>query len=100
MALNMTRGQILRFVMLPHIAKTIFAPLSNFFIWLMLGSSMAALFGVEELTGRAINISTVSLRTIETFSIVALFYVVLTVLASASLALLGRYAFRVKARIF
>jgi polar amino acid transport system permease protein len=99
-ALNMTRGQILRFVMLPHIAKTIFAPLSNFFIWLMLGSSIAALFGVEELTGRAINISSVNLRTIETFAVVAVIYVGLTLLASASLALLGRYAFRVKARIF
>jgi polar amino acid transport system permease protein len=99
-ALNMTRGQILRFVMLPHIAKTIYAPLSNFFIWLMLGSSMAALFGVEELTGRAINISAESLLWIETFSFVALFYVAMTLLASASLALIGRYVFRVKARIF
>ena len=41
-----------------HIASTIYAPLSNFFVLLVLGSSLAALFGVEELTGRAINIST------------------------------------------
>lgn len=99
-ALNMTRLQILRFVMLPHIAKTIFAPLSNFFIWLMLGSSIAALFGVEELTGRAINISAVNLRTIETFSVVAVIYIGLTLIASTSLALLGRFAFRVKAKVF
>lgn len=98
--LNMTRLQILRYVMLPHIAKTIFAPLSNFFIWLMLGSSIAALFGVEELTGRAINVSSVNLRTIETFSVVAVIYIGLTLIASMSLALLGRFAFRVKARIF
>jgi polar amino acid transport system permease protein len=32
--------------------------------------------------------------------VVAVIYVGLTLLASASLALLGRYAFRVKARIF
>jgi len=98
--LNMTRLQILRYVMLPHIAKTIFAPLSNFFIWLMLGSSIAALFGVEELTGRAINVSSVNLRTIETFSVVAVIYIGLTLIASMSLALLGRFAFRVKARVF
>ncbi|TCO77105.1 amino acid ABC transporter permease [Chromatocurvus halotolerans] len=98
--LNMTRLQILRYVMLPHIAKTIFAPLSNFFIWLMLGSSIAALFGVEELTGRAINVSSVNLRTIETFSVVAVIYIGLTLIASMSLALLGRVAFRVKARVF
>ena len=99
-ALGMSLLQIVVNVMLPHIARTIYAPLSNFFIWLVLGSSMAALFGVEELTGRAINISTANLRTIETFMVVAVIYVVLTVLASASLALVGRVAFRVKAKVF
>lgn len=97
--LGMSRLQILRYVMLPHIAKTIYAPLCNFFIWLVLGSSLAALFGVEELTGRAINISTANLRTIETFAVVAVIYVVLTLLASTSLALVGRWAFRVKAKV-
>ena len=99
-ALGMSRLQLLRYVMLPHIAKTIYAPLSNFFVWLVLGSSMAALFGVEELTGRAINVSTANLRSIETFTVVALIYIVLTVLASMSLALVGRLAFRVKAKVF
>lgn len=99
-ALGMSRLQLLRFVMLPHIAKTIYAPLSNFFVWLVLGSSLAALFGVEELTGRAINVSTANLRSIETFTVVAVIYVVLTVLASGSLALVGRLAFRVKAKVF
>jgi polar amino acid transport system permease protein len=97
--LGMSRLQILRFVMLPHIARTIYAPLSNFFVWLVLGSSLAALFGVEELTGRAINISTANLRTIETFAVVGVIYVLLTLLASASLALVGRWAFRVKATV-
>lgn len=91
-ALNMNRLQILRFVTLPHIMKTVYPPLSNFFIWLTLGSSLAALFGVEELTGRAINISAVNLRTIETFSLTAVIYVLLTLLASAVLHILGRHA--------
>lgn len=99
-ALGMSRLQLLRYVMLPHIAKTIYAPLSNFFVWLVLGSSLAALFGVEELTGRAINVSTANLRSIETFTVVAMIYVVLTVLASTSLAIVGRVAFRVKAKVF
>ena len=99
-ALGMSRLQIVRYVMLPHIAKTIYGPLSNFFIWLVLGSSLAALFGVEELTGRAINISSANLRSIETFTIVAVIYVILTVVASTALAVLGRLAFRVKAKVF
>lgn len=98
--LGMSRLQMVRFVILPHIAKTIYAPLSNFFVWLVLGSSLAALFGVEELTGRAINISTANLRSIETFTVVALIYVVLTIIASTSLAAIGRWAFRVKAKVF
>ena len=98
--LGMSRLQLVRYVMLPHTAKTIYAPLSNFFVWLVLGSSLAALFGVEELTGRAINVSTVNLRSIETFAVVAVIYVVLTVFASASLALVGRWLFRVKAKVF
>ena len=98
--LGMSRLQLVRYVMLPHTAKTIYAPLSNFFVWLVLGSSLAALFGVEELTGRAINVSTANLRSIETFAVVAVIYVVLTVFASASLALAGRWLFRVKAKVF
>jgi len=98
--LGMSGPQMVRFVILPHIAKTIYAPLSNFFIWLVLGSSMAAIFGVEELTGRAINISTQNLRTIETFAVIAVIYIALTFIASIALALVGRWAFRVRARIF
>lgn len=98
--LGMSHAQTLRYVILPHIAKTLFAPLSNFFIWMVLGSSIAAIFGVEELTGRAINISTSNMRTIETFSVVAVIYILLTIIASATLALIGRWAFRVTARIF
>ncbi|RMB12086.1 amino acid ABC transporter permease [Eilatimonas milleporae] len=97
--LGMSRLQVLTYVMLPHITRTIYAPLSNFFVWLVLGSSLAALFGVEELTGRAINISTSNLRTIETFIVVAGIYVVLTVIASLSLAAVGRWVFRVKAKV-
>lgn len=100
LTLNMGALQILWHVFLPHIAKTVFPPLSNFFIWLMLGSSIAALFGVEELTGRAINISTVNLRTIETFTVVAAIYIGLTLLASAALALLGRMVFRVRGGLY
>jgi polar amino acid transport system permease protein len=99
-SLGMSRLQLVRYVMMPHIAKTIYAPLSNFFVWLVLGSSLAALFGVEELTGRAINISTGNLRSIETFTVVAAIYIVLTVIASTTLALVGRWAFRVKAKVF
>jgi polar amino acid transport system permease protein len=55
--LGFTRMQSVRFVILPHIMKTLFPPLSNLYILMTLGTSMAAVFGVEELTGRAFNVS-------------------------------------------
>ena len=98
--LGMSLWQTVCYVIAPHIAKTLYAPLSNFYIWIVLGSSMAGIFAVEELTGRAINVSSSTFRTIEVFTYTAGIYVVLTVVASALLALIGRHAFRVKARIF
>ncbi len=75
--------------------------MANFFIVvLVMGTSVGALIGVDELTGQAINLSTVNYRWLEYFTVVAGMYVVLTFIASIGLALLGRWAFRVKARIF
>jgi polar amino acid transport system permease protein len=88
--LGLTRLQSVRYIVVPHVLRTVYAPLVNFFVLLVLGSSMAALFGVEELTGRAINVSTTNLRTIETFLIVALIYVGLTLCAQLTLTAVGR----------
>jgi polar amino acid transport system permease protein len=99
--LGMSRWQQIRFVIVPHIAKTIYPALANFFIViLVMGTSVGAVIGVNELTGQAINISTENYRWIEMFVVVAGIYVVLTFIASLSLALVGRWAFRVRAKIF
>ena len=92
--------QTLRYVIVPHIAKVLYAPLSNYYIWIILGTAIAAIFGVEELTGRAFNAAAETFRSIEIYTITALIYVAITVLASAVLALIGRTVFRVKAKIF
>ncbi|HLY65529.1 MAG TPA: amino acid ABC transporter permease [Chloroflexota bacterium] len=99
--LGMSLWQQIRFVIVPHIAKTIYPALANFFVViLVMGTSVGAVIGVNELTGQAINISTENYRWIEMFVVVAGIYVVLTLIASLSLALVGRWAFRVKAKIF
>ncbi|MDQ0394897.1 amino acid ABC transporter permease [Labrys monachus] len=99
-ALGMSGLQSFWYVILPHIARTIYAPLSNMFIWLVLGSSIAGLFGVSELTGTAIDIGASTFRTIEVFLIAGGIYVMLTVVASVTLYLVGLWCFRVRARIF
>ncbi|RVT81531.1 amino acid ABC transporter permease [Rhodobacteraceae bacterium CCMM004] len=98
--LGMSRLQQIRYIVVPHIAKSIYPALANFFIVvLVMGTSVGALIGVDELTGTAINLSTVNYRWLEYFTVTAGLYVVLTLVASVGLALLGRWAFRVKARI-
>jgi len=99
--LGMSLMQQIRFVIVPHIAKTIYPALANFFVViLVMGTSVGAVIGVDELTGQAINISTGNYRWIEMFVVVGGIYVVLTFIASLSLAFLGRWAFRVKAKVF
>ncbi len=98
--LGMSLWLQIRFVIVPHIAKTIYPPLANMFLILILGSSMAAVFSVDELTGTAINISTETYRWLEMFTLVAGVYIVLTFIASLMLAFVGKRIFRVKARMF
>lgn len=97
--LGFSRLQQIRYVVLPHVARVLFPPLSNQFILMTLGTSMAAIFGVEELTGQALNINALTFRSIEVFSITAVIYVLLTLAASVALGLLGRFVFRAKMRV-
>jgi len=97
--LGFTRWQQIRYVILPHIAHTLFPPLSNHYILMTLGTSMAAIFGVEELTGVAFNVNSRTFRSIEVFSVTALIYVLMTLAASTVLALLGRSLFRARMRV-
>lgn len=97
--LGFSRLQQIRFVILPHVARVLFPPLSNQYILMTLGTSMAAIFGVEELTGRAFNVNSQTFRSIEVFSVTAGLYIAITLVASVLLGLLGRVAFRVKMRM-
>lgn len=99
--IGMSMIQQIRYIIVPHIAKTIYPALANFFIVvLVMGTSIGAVIGVDELTGEAINLATVNYRWLEYFSVIAVMYVVLTFIASIGLALLGRWSFRVKVKIF
>jgi polar amino acid transport system permease protein len=97
--LGLSRVQTLRYVIVPHVVKVLFPPLSSHYIVMTLGTSMGALFGLEELTGRAFNIESRTFRSLEIFSIVAVVYLVANVVASTVLVVVGRVAFRVRVRI-
>ena len=97
--LGFRRMQQIHYVILPHVARVLFPPLSNQYIIMTLGTSMAAIFGVEELTGRAFNINSQTFRSIEVFSVTAALYVVITLVATVMLGLIGRFAFRARMRL-
>lgn len=98
--LGFSRLQTIRHVIAPHIVKALYPSLSNHYIIMTLGTSMAAIFGVEELTARALNANAISFRSIEIFSVTAVIYIGITIVASAILYTVGRLMFRVKARVF
>ena len=98
--LGFSRWQQIWHVIVPHIVKTIYPALANYAVVLMLGTSMAMIFGVEELSGRAYNVASENYRHLEMFTLVAGMYILLTMFASLLLALVGRAAFRVKTRVF
>jgi polar amino acid transport system permease protein len=98
-AMGFSLPQMVWYVILPHIAKALYPPLSNQFIIQVMTTSIAAIFAVEELTGRAYNVNSLTFRSLEVFSIVAVIYVGITLLCSVALALLGRWLFRVRARV-
>ncbi len=98
--LGFSRVQTVWYVIAPHVVRALYPALSSHYIIMTLGTSMAAIFGVEELTGRALNANAISFRSVEIFSIVAIIYIALTIIASTLLWLVGRWLFRVKAKAF
>jgi len=95
--LGFSRVQLVWHVIAPHVVKALYPALSNQYIIMTLGTSMAAIFGVEELTGRALNANAISFRSIEIFSLAALIYIGMTIVASGILFGLGRWLFRIRA---
>jgi len=98
--LGFSLWQKVHYVVVPHIAKTLYAPISNLYIVFLIGSAYASIFGVEELTGRAFNVDARTVRSLEIYTITAGVYVLLSIAASIVLAAIGRYVFRVRASIF
>ena len=98
--LGMSVPQMTWYVILPHIFRVLYPPLTNQYILLTMTTSIASIFGLEELTGRAYNISAETFRSFEVFTLSAGLYVALTLIASAVLWLAGRQLFRIRARVF
>jgi polar amino acid transport system permease protein len=98
--LGMNRWQTVWYVILPHVVRTLYPPLTGQFILITLGTSMGAVFGVEELTGRAFSVNADTFRAFEIFVVIGMLYVLVTIAASLLLSVVGRTLFRVRMSVF
>ncbi len=98
--LGMSRWQTVWYVVVPHTVRTLYPSLTNQFILITLGTSMGAVFGVQELTGRAFSVNADTFRAIEIFIVVGILYVAVTLAASVLLSAVGRGLFRARTPVF
>ncbi|WP_313084961.1 amino acid ABC transporter permease [Pulveribacter sp.] len=82
-ALNLKAWQIFRFVVLKPALKTIYPALTSQFILLMLSSAVVSVISADDLTSVAANIQSETFRSFEVYIVVAVIYLLLSLLFSA-----------------
>ncbi|AVP57500.1 amino acid ABC transporter permease [Pulveribacter suum] len=86
-ALNLKAWQIFRFVVLKPALKTIYPALTSQFTLLMLSSAVVSVISADDLTSVAANIQSETFRSFEVYIVVAVIYLLLSLLFSALLRL-------------
>lgn len=79
-SLGLSRFQTMRLIILPQAFRVILPPLGNDFIALLKESSLVSVVGIEDITRRGRTIGTSTFRIFETYNIIALTYLVLTLI--------------------
>jgi polar amino acid transport system permease protein len=81
-ALGMSRGQIMRRVVLPQAMRVIVPPTGNETISMLKTTSLVSVISVSELLDSAIQIYAVNYRTLELLIVASIWYVVVTSILS------------------
>jgi polar amino acid transport system permease protein len=93
-SLGLSFPQLMRYVIFPQAFRVVYPPLCNQFIGIILWSSLVSTLSVEDLALRGKEIATSTFRSFETYAIVTLVYVVMTLTISGILKLVGYRLFR------
>ena len=91
-ALNMTRTEALRRVILPQAFVAMIPPWGNLFIELLKSTSLVSLITITDLTFRAQQMNQTTFRTIEIFSIVLVFYLAIASIITVAMRALEERA--------
>ena len=87
-ALGMTRGQALRLVILPQTMRVILPAIGNEFIALLKDSSLVSVLAIADLLRRGREFASTSFLYFESYTMVALVYLVLTLFLSRMVAIM------------
>ena len=82
LALGLSRGQALRRVILPQTIRIVLPPIGNEFIALLKDSSLVSILAVSDLLRRGREFASKTFTYFETYTVVALVYLVLTLFFS------------------
>jgi len=97
-ALNLTRLQALRRIILPQAVVAMIPPWGNLFIELLKGTALVSLITVSDLAFKAQEMNSTTYRTVEIFSIVLVIYLAIALLITIGMQQLERIAARGLAR--
>jgi polar amino acid transport system permease protein len=90
-SLGMTGWQTIRFIILPQAIRRVLPPLGNDFIAMIKDSSLVSVLGIRDVTQIARVSSGRSFRYLETYLIVAVIYLTMTILGSMLVKGMERY---------
>lgn len=91
-SLGMSYMMAMRFVILPQALRVVLPPLGNDFIALLKDSALASAIAVPELTQSGRLLSARTFRAFETYNMVALLYLLMTLVGSMGVRALERWA--------
>lgn len=93
-ALNMTRWQALRRIILPQAFVAMIPPWGNLFIELLKSTALVSLITMSDVTFKAKTLNDYSLKTIPIFTLALLFYLVLSLVMTIAMRRLERASLR------
>ncbi|MBW2560861.1 MAG: amino acid ABC transporter permease [Deltaproteobacteria bacterium] len=87
-SLGMTSAQAMRHVILPQAVKTILPPIGNEFVALLKDSSLVSILAVSDLLRRGREFAAESFNYFETYTMVALIYLIITLFLSKLISIM------------
>jgi polar amino acid transport system permease protein len=98
MSLGMSRWQVMRFIILPQAFRNVLPPLANDFIAMLKESSLVSIVGVMDITRQGATYASANFVFFQSYNVVALTYLVLTLSLAIAVKAFESYLDRGKAR--